>query len=341
MVKTGIIGIGFMGVTHFRAIQELENAEVVALCDTIPKRLKGDWRDIRGNIGESGGVQELTGIRKYNSLDDIIDDSDIDLLQITLPTYLHHDAAIAALKKGKHLLVEKPIALSVKDADEMVETAEKMGCILAVGQVLRFFPEFAYVKQVVDSGEYGNLLAAHFKRIISKPTWSEDNWFADPAKSGGIAIDLHIHDADFVRYLSGMPDYVVSHGIVEEKGSVDYINTHYIYEGKDLCITVQSGALNAAALEFEHGYDVFLEDATLKYNSSWGENVVIYTQDGEQRNATIPKIDGYFAEIKYVVDCLDNDAEPEILSGKEARDSLMLCLKECESVKSGEKVSIK
>lgn len=340
MVKTGIVGIGFMGVTHFKSVQKLENAEVVALCDTVPKRLEGDWRDIRGNIGESGGVQDLTGIRKYTSLDDIIDDPDIDILQITLPTFIHHDAAITALKKGKHVMVEKPIALSVKNADEMVSAAEKMDRVLAVGQVLRFFPEFAFVKQAVDSGEYGKLLAAHFKRIISKPDWGEDNWFADPAKSGGIAVDLHIHDADFVHYLCGIPDYVCSHGIVEKKGGVDYLNTQYIYEGKDLCITAQSGALNAAGLVFEQGYDVFLEKATIEYNSSWGENVAIYTQDGEQKNATYPPVDGYFAEIKYVMDCLDRGVEPAILSGKAARDSLMLCLKECESVKSGEKVRV-
>lgn len=340
MVKAGIVGIGFMGVTHFKSIQKLENAEVAAICDTIPKRLEGDWRDIRGNIGESGGVQDLTGIKKYSDFNDIIEDPEIDIMQITLPTYLHHDMTIAALEKGKHVMVEKPIALSAEDADEMVETARKMGKVLAVGQALRFFPEFAYVKQVVDSGEYGNLRAAHFKRIISMPDWSEDNWFADPNKSGGIAVDLHIHDADFIHYLCGLPDYVSSRGIVGEKGGVDYLNTHYIYEGKDLCITAQSGALNASGLEFEHGYDIFLEHATITHNSSCGENVVIYTQDGEEKNATIPEIDGYSAEIKYVMECIDSDIEPEILSGEGARDSLMLCLKECESVKSGKTVSI-
>jgi len=329
-----------MGVTHFKSLQKLENAEVVAICDTVPKRLEGDWRDIRGNIGESGGVQDLTGINKYTSLDEIIEDPDVELLQITLPTFLHHDAAIAALEKGKHVMVEKPIALSIKDADEMVKAAEKNDRVLAVGQVLRFFPEFAYVKKVVDSGEYGKLLAAHLKRIIAQPNWSEDNWFADPNKSGGIAVDLHIHDADFVHYLCGIPDYVCSNGIVEEKGGVDYINTQYIYRGKQLCITAQSGALNTASLAFEHGYDVFLENATLKYNSSCGENVVIYPQEGEPENATIEQIDGYFAEIRYVINCLDKGIEPEIVSGNAARDSLMLCLKECESVKSGKKVKL-
>src|SRR5262249_50099556 len=153
-------------------------------------------------------------------------------LDICLPTYLHKETAIAALKAGKHVMVEKPIALSIEDADEMVETARETGRALMVGQVLRFFPEFAHIKQVMESGHYGELAAIHLKRVISKPTWARDDWFADTSKTGGAVVDLHIHDADFVQFLFGMPQQVFASGIVGPDGQVSYLVTEYLYEGR-------------------------------------------------------------------------------------------------------------
>ena len=134
-------------------------------------------------------------------------------MDLCVPNELHGRMAIQALRAGKPVLVEKPIALSIDEADAMVAAARDAGKPLMVGHVLPFLPEFAFALEAVRSGRYGAFRAAHFTRVISKPDWSSD--IADPSKSGGPAIDLHIHDTHFISLLCGVPRAVHSCGVVE------------------------------------------------------------------------------------------------------------------------------
>src|SRR5260370_5755108 len=183
MIRIGIVGIGFMGMIHYLAARKLKGAKVVAICSRDPKKLAGDWRTIQGNFGPRGEMMDLGGIKKYESLDDLLADKDIDLVDICNPTHLHPETAIKALAAGKHVLVEKSIALEPKDADAMLAAARKSDRLLMVAHVLPFFPEFAFAFQAIRGGSYGKLLGGHFKRVISRPDWSSE--IADPSKTGG------------------------------------------------------------------------------------------------------------------------------------------------------------
>src|SRR2546429_695046 len=169
MVRIGIVGIGFMGMIHYLAARNLKGARVAAVCSRDPKKLAGDWRDIQGNFGPRGELMDLSAVKKYDRLDALLADPDIDLVDVCNPTHLHPPTALAALKAGKHVLVEKAIALDSKDADAMVDAADRAGRLLMVAHVLPFFPEFAYAADAIRSGRYGRLLGAHFKRVISRP----------------------------------------------------------------------------------------------------------------------------------------------------------------------------
>src|SRR5437764_8720952 len=169
MVRIGIVGVGFMGMIHYLAARKLHGARVEAICSRDEKKLAGDWRDIRGNFGPRGEVMDLSGLRRYRTLDEMLADPGIDLVDVCNPTHLHPETAIAALRAGKHVLVEKAIALDPGDADAMVEAARKAGKLLMVAHVLPFFPEFAYAARVIRSGGHGKLRAAHFKRVIARP----------------------------------------------------------------------------------------------------------------------------------------------------------------------------
>src|SRR5205807_8373530 len=129
------------------------------------------------------------------------------------PTARHPAGALEALRAGKHVLVEKPIALHTEDADAMVAAARKARKLLMVGHVLPFFPEFAFGRQVIHDKRYGGLLGGHFKRVIAKPDWSAE--IADSSQTGGPAVDLHIHDMHFIRLICGMPQQVFATGFVE------------------------------------------------------------------------------------------------------------------------------
>src|SRR5690606_26438988 len=150
MINIAVVGIGFMGATHFIAARELKGARVSAIVTRDPKKQKGDWSDVRGNFGSGGGVQDLSGVKVFASLEEALADDEIDLVDICLPTAMHKEAVCKALEAGKDVLVEKPISITLEDADEILRAQRRSGRRLFVGQVLRFFPQFAYLKRLVE-----------------------------------------------------------------------------------------------------------------------------------------------------------------------------------------------
>ncbi len=348
MIRIGIVGIGFMGMIHYYGVQRGTGAEVVAICTRDQKKLDGDWTGIQGNFGPRGGIEDLSNIRKYSNIDDLLADEDIDFVDICLPTHLHKSVSIAALKAGKHTLVEKPISIEIDDANEIVDIAEQTKREFMVAHVLPFFAEYAYAKQLVEAGEYGKLLGAHFKRVISKPSWSRD--IADIEKSGGPGIDLHIHDTHFIQLLCGVPDAVFSQGKIAGGNFIDYLTTQYIYNDKELTVSCSSGAISQKGRAFSHGFEIYLEKATLLFDFSTlaGEPttsvpLTLITEDGRVEQVDLGEvdpIDAFTAEIQYAVDAINNNEKPIALSGVGARDALLLCYKEAESVKTGKIVQV-
>ncbi len=340
MVRIGIVGIGFMGMIHFLASRKLNDARVVAICSRDEKKLAGDWRSIQGNFGPRGEMMDLAGIKKYRHLDDMLADQDIDMIDICNPTHLHPENAIKSLQAGKHVLVEKAIALEPKDADAMLDAAKKAQRLLMVAHVLPFIPEFAFAAQAIRGGQFGKLLGGHFKRIISKPDWSAD--IGDAAKTGGPAIDLHIHDTHFIGLACGVPKHVFSTGVVSG-GAVDYLTTAYLYGPDCPAVTCSSGALTMKGRPFVHGYELYLEKATLVYESGTCPLTVL-AADGSSEQ---PKLTGgddataaFTSEIQAAVDGIKAEREHDYLSAKLARDALVLCYRECESVQTGKAVAI-
>jgi predicted dehydrogenase len=339
MIRIGIVGLGFMGMIHFLAARKLKDARVEGICSRDEKKLAGDWRSIQGNFGPRGEMTDLSGIKKYRTLDDLLADPNIDLIDVCNPTNLHPETAIRALQAGKHVLVEKAIALEPKDADAMLAAAKKANRLLMVAHVLPFFPEFAYAAEAICGGQYGKLLGGHFKRVISKPDWSAE--IGDASKTGGPAIDLHIHDTHFIGLIAGVPNHVFSTGVVSN-GAVDFLTTAYLYGGNGPAVTCSSGAVAMKGRPFVHGYEIYLEKATFIYESGTCPLTVLKA-DGTSEQ---PKLSGgddattaFTLEIQATVDGIKANREPDLLSGKLARDALVLCYRECESVKSGKVVS--
>jgi predicted dehydrogenase len=340
MVGIGIVGIGFMGMIHYLAARKLTGARVVALCSRDAKKRAGDWRGIRGNFGPSGTRMDLSRIRTYETLDELVDDPELDLVDVCNPTALHAPTATAALRAGKHVLVEKAIALQPREADQMVKAAGQAGKLLMVAHVLPFVPEFAFAAQTVRSGKYGRLLGAHFRRIISRPDWSAE--IADVSKTGGPAVDLHIHDTHFIGLTCGVPQRVFSTG-VEENGAVQYLTTEYLYGPGGPAVSCSSGAVAQKGREFVHGFEIYLEKATLAHESGTLPLTVL-TADGKSSQ---PRLKGggdptaaFTLELQAAVDGVAHRREPDLLSGTLARDALVLCHKECQSVRTGKIVSV-
>lgn len=283
---------------------------------------------------------DLSRRKTYAEFEEMLADPEIDLIDICSPTHLHAPMARAALQAGKHVLVEKAIALEPREADAMLKAAGKAGKLLMVAHVLPFFPEFAFAADVVRAGTYGRVLGGHFKRVISRPDWSAE--IGDAAKTGGPAVDLHIHDTHFIGLLCGIPGKVFATG-VEADGAVQYLTTQYLYGPGGPAITCSSGALCQKGREFVHGYEIYLERATLVYESGTAPLTVL-TADGKARS---PKLKGggdplaaFTAELQTAVEGVRTGKEPDLLSGKLARDALVLCIKECQSVRTGKAIAV-
>ena len=336
MLRIGIVGIGFMGRIHFLAAQRLRDAKVRAICSRDTAKRSGDWTNTRGNFGPEPGHVDLTGITAHDSLDAMLADPEIDLIDICNPTIQHPETAIAALRAGKHVLVEKPIALNSADAERMVAEAKANNRMLMVAHVLPFVPEFAFALETIRGGHYGKLRAAHLTRVISRPDWSDA--MTDVAQTGGPAIDLHIHDTHFIGLMAGVPSGVSATGIVEGDAVV-YLNTHYLYDDDGPTVSCSSGAVAASGRPFTHGFELYLEGATLTFDSG-GVPLTLFNNDGTSQQPELAGVDDPIAafvdELRMAVDAVTSGQPAATLDATLARDALILCKMECQSVKTGQ-----
>jgi predicted dehydrogenase len=349
MISIGIVGLGFMGMTHYRGMKKVRGGKVGAICTRDKKKRQGDWRGIGGNFGGPGNQEDLSGIRTYADLNKLLADPGIDLVDICLPTHQHCDVAIQAMRAGKHVLVEKPIALSSNDADKMLRVSQETGKFLMVAHVLPFFPEFSYLQEVIEGGQYGGVRAAHFKRIISSPNWSAG--LANMARSGGPGVDLHIHDTHFILLLFGKPDQVRADGRLVADTYAEYLATSYRYTNQpNLCITCSSGAISQRGRPFSHGFEVYLEKATVVFEfatlvgkPTLTTPLTLLTPDGLARKPRLGGADPVVAftrEIQAAVDSVATGKVNAALSGENGAQALRLCFKEVQSVRSGRAVRV-
>ncbi len=333
MINVGVVGIGFMGNMHFSVHQENKRSRVVAIADIDRQKLKGDWSGIAGNIGGPGGKVDLTGIKTYTDALQLINDPDVDLVDITLPSYLHARYTIAALRKGKHVMCEKPIALTLADAKRMVMAADKAKGKLMIGHCIRFWPEYEVAKRIVDAGKYGRVYSATFTRISPTPTWSWQNWLQNSKRSGAALIDLHIHDLDYINWMFGMPKAISSLGVTKTSGGLDHLVTNFYYPEKNLQVSAEGGWIAHPAFPFSMSFTIFMEKASLNYHSGAKPTMRLYMADGSAKTPRIPKGDGYHREIDYFLRCINKDKDPETVTPEAALEAVRLALAERQSVR--------
>ena len=268
-----------------------------------------------------------------------MNDPNVDLIDICLPPYLHTEVAIRAFENGKHVICEKPMALSIDECDQIMQAAAKSDRQALVGHVLPFFPEYAYVKNLVGRRSYGKLLGGEFKRTISDPSWLAD--FYRPDKVGGPLIDLHVHDAHFIRMLFGMPDAVHSVGRTRDE-VVEYCATLFEYPDSNYVVSCISGVINQQGRPFAQGFEIHLENATVQFEFGGfvdqGESMPlkVLTDDGQVVRPELGDGDpvaAFVIELSEVIDIVSGQRPSSgVLDAKLARDAIELCHLQSQSV---------
>lgn len=339
MLRIGIVGFGFMGRMHFRQWKAVKGAQVVAICDANPN-IKEDTKRAVGNIKGAEGDIDFTSIEVYHDLEQMLDKAKLDAISLTLPTYLHATCSEQALSRGVNVLCEKPMALTTADCDRMVKAAQKSGKVLQIGHCVRFWPEYAKAKEIVDSGKYGKVVAAMFQRLGSPPGWSIDNWFVDEGRSGGVALDLHIHDTDYVQYLFGMPKAVCSHGAKGPKGQLIHMVTEYEY-GEDKLIVAEGGWGMTLTFGFEMSFNLILEKATIIYDLTRKPMFRVCPAEGVEFSPEVVAGDGYSLEIEHFAKSIRGESVPEVITLEQSRNSVRIVEAEKKSINSRERIVIK
>ena len=300
-LKVAVVGIGGMGGGHVNIWSRMEDADLVAICDIRPEMM--------------ARFDHLTDTRQYTDFDEMMEKETFDILDITLPTYLHADFAVKALEKGIHVITEKPISLRRDDVARVYEAAERNHRFFMVAHVLRFWPEFMYLKDCIDTGRYGKLVSGTMSRMGAIPRTSWDGWMQDPERSGMVPFDLHIHDLDLLVYALGKPEVeYVFHGM-------DYM--HAVYRFGDVRIACESAWFHAP-VNFCGGYRMQFENAVLEYVGGalriYKGDWTVTTMDSESRveeGNYIPQSDAYYTELRYFADCVKTGQKPEVVKPEE------------------------
>jgi predicted dehydrogenase len=343
-VRVGIVGVGFMGKTHLGIYLNNKKAKVTAFCDIDKKKAKGDFGSGGGNLG-SGGAKSLSkDVKGYRKAEDLINDPNVDLVDICLPTYLHAEYTIKALNAGKHVLCEKPLTIDIKDAERVVKAAKRADGFMMTAHCMRFWPEWAWLKAAVDSRKYGKVHSAVFRRFASTPTWTSHNWILNPELSGSALFDLHIHDTDFVRYVFGDPKAVfsVGNGGKATRKGIDHVVTSYLFRDPNLMVSAEGGWNADPTYGFTMRYTVVFEKATVDFDLGREGKVLLLHKTGAKAAEVVkvPTNNGWEGEIDYYLRCIAADKAPTTITPADALDSVTLVQAELESIETRKLVKL-
>lgn len=299
-VKVALIGFGGIARSHNGAYKRLSDRGVkvslVAVCD---KNAEQFTKNITINLG-ADETPLPEGIHLYNDIDELIAKEDFDMADICLPTFLHKSFAIKLLNAGKHVFCEKPMALSSKDCEEMLEAAKKNNRHLLIGHVLRFDRRYYYLKHCVDTACFGKLKNITMERLSIYPTWGDFS----TERSGGLPLDTHIHDIDMAQYLLGKPNKV-SCIIHEDAPHCQLIHSRLFY---DDAVVLVEGAWDVAFEDvFRAGYKARFENASVVCS---GNTVKVYPKDGEPFSPELDGVEAIEAELNHMIDIILNPNLP-------------------------------
>jgi predicted dehydrogenase len=315
-LRVAVVGLGFMGATHLRAWYGVAGAELTAVISADPRKLAGDLSTTGGNLEPAAAQFDFQQVKRFSTLADALADPAIDAVDLCLPTHLHAEAGLAALRAGKHVLLEKPLARTSQQARELVAEATKTGCLLMAGHVLRFFPEYQEIsRQVADS----KIQLGSFRRNCARPSWSP--WLADPALSGGAPLDLLIHDADFVLHTFGYPETVSAQGHVDHVAGIDWLSaTSSFRNGKIANIT--GGWHPSSVYPFSMEFNVITEHGTIDWSSA-GRPLTSFRTNAPPEIIALPEApDPWRDQLQYFADCALAHAPPALCPPSESADAV-------------------
>ncbi len=320
-IKVAIAGAGFMGETHMNQYKRLqEKVEVLAIAEKNEEKRK--------SFSKKFNIEKT-----YDDFENMIEKEDFDVIDICLPTPLHKPAVISAFRNGKDVVVEKPIALTVKDSQEIIDEAEKYGRKLFVAHVLRFWDGYREIREFINANDFSFKLA-QAKRFNEEPMWSEGLWIMNESMSGGIVVDLMIHDIDYLIWNFGKVKRVFSHGIKNKNNFHIFVKAFLEFESGFLGI-VEGGYLNKRGMGLVSSFELYGDKSNVFLN----DKVSVFENNGSYE-LEIKNEDGYYLELSHFIECIEKNMNSDIIPPNEALYSLDVSIKVRESLKKGKWIEV-
>ncbi len=329
MLKVGIIGAKTMGSNHAGCYSGIPETSVVGIFDI--------------DFGRASLLAESLGAKAYPSADDLIGDPNIDIICICTPTSTHVDYARKSLEAGKHVFCEKPLARNLQDGIRLAEEVEKSDRTFMVGHVLRFFPEYLKLKDIMDSGGIGNPGIARFSRTSHLPH-GVDDWYSKYDISGGVVLDMIIHDFDFLNWCFGKAVRVSAKGLGAEMlaNHLDYALVLIRFESGVIAHVEGSWALPQG---FFTKYEVAGDKGLVSFDSSRSSpvKVMVKAEEGGAEGVAVPESpvekNPYLLEQEHFVNCILEGRKTDI-TVKDALEALKVALAALESIETGKVVEL-
>ena len=321
-MKIALVGVGGMGGVHLGVYKGMADIELVALCDIRMDMLKEKAAGLSAKL--------------YADYDEMLAAEKPDMVDICTPTYLHAEMAVKAMEAGAHVLSEKPMSLNSKETEIILDAIKKTGKRYMTAQVVRFMNAYKYLRGVIESGKYGKLESLHMKRVSPTPRWSWDNWFLDEKRSGHVALDMMIHDVDYMQSVFGEPKAITGVYHPMQGNLSNYVFANYIYDG--FVVAIEGGWYNDEHLPFmatfkalfENGNVILGADAKLRDCGALVDFDKV--ESIGETGINISNVDGYAGEIKYFIDCIKNDSPSDMITPESAAATIKLIERTLDSL---------
>ena len=334
MLKIGLLGAGMIGKAHIDGFLSLKskNAEYTAVCDI--------------DATKRNEFAQKYQIRAFADLNEMLTDTDIDVVDLCLPSFMHEEFAVKIARAKKHILIEKPVAFTLEAANSIFAAARENSVRVMVAQVIRFWPEYVKIKEICDSGELGDIITVYTARLSQMVTWVE--WYKDPEKSGETLMNLTQHDIDFLHYLLGKPLSVYSAGTRDANNNYNDVMNIFRFE-------CGANAMVDGSLSMTAGYPFTMRlralgtKGTLEFQYTAGENIgpesassLIWYRPGEKgEKVKVENCDPYGKEVEYFAQCIAAGKETETVTEQSVIQVLESIVAAKESLKKGEVLNLK
>lgn len=324
MLNAGIVGFGGLGHVHANSLWQLEGVTVKAVCDINPQQL--EKQEVTFNIEQAPNQFDISTCNTYLDCKQMLESEELDLVVVALPTYLHAEYSIMAMEHGASVFSEKPMALTTEQCDRMIEARDANQVQLMIGQCIRFWPEYEYLREILDDQTYGKLHSLYMQRGGSYPFTDSSSWYADHNKSGGALLDLHVHDLDFMHYALGSPTKTCALGVVGTTGGVDDHTGIFQFDSGAIC-TIRCSWMIAAG--FAMSYIAILENATLYYDASQQPTLKLFrTGATEPETIEVETESAYVREMRYFLECVAGEHKNVRCPAESTRNSICLANEE-------------